>query len=658
MGVLWQDLRYAVRMLRRQPGFAAVAVLSLALGIGANTAIFSIINSIFFASIPVRDPARLVHLFTTDQRNPGLLGISRLNAVDYGEQVPALAGVARFTFVPITLGAQGDTKPEIVAGQMVSGNYFSVLGIEPELGRFFLPEENQVPDRNPVAVLGDALWRTRFGADPHVVGRTTLIDGNPFTIVGIAPRVFTGPETGIRVDVWVPMMMHHLVMPLDALAFDHRRALMFQAIARLAPGAGVAQAQVQANAVARRLEQAYPQPNKGRGVRLVTMAEGAIPGARSLFTMIATILMTIVGFVLLIACANVANLLLARAAARRREIAVRVSLGAGRWRLGRQLLTESLLLALVAGALGLLVGVWARDLIWGLRPPSSGPFTLQLGPAVDGRVLLFTLAVAVTAGVLFGLAPAIQATRPDLVVDLKDRSSQISDMHGRFSLRKALVVLQVALSFAALLGAGLFVRSLQNAEKIDPGFRTSDVAVLDVDLQAAGYDEARGQVFFRQMLARVQALPGVREASLSTVLPMRGGGLGRTVIPLGEAAPPGGGGVLSLTSSITSAYFETMGITLLRGRLFQPTDVAGAPDVAIVNEAMAKRFFPTRDPLGQRFQFYGQDAPIGIVGLVADNKFFSVGEPPRPCVYVPLDQGDMGPAWLEVRTSGDTSAVL
>ena len=657
MTALWQDLRYAVRMLWRQPGVTAVAVLSLALGIGANTAIFSIIDSIFFQTVPVRQPSRLVELFTTDRRNPGLLGISRLNAIDYGRQVPALSGVAHDTFVPITLGSSGREQPEIVTGQMVSTNYFSLLGLKPALGRFFLPEENQVPDRDPVAVLGDAIWRTRFGADPRILGRSIRMDGTPFTVVGVMPRAFTGLITGVRIDVWVPTMMHHLVMPLDTLVFDHRRALMFSAFGRLAPGATIAQAQVQANAVARRLQQAYPMPDAGRGVRLVPLNEALLnPNARALFTRIAVVLMAIVGLVLLIACANVANLLLARAAARRREIAVRVSLGAGRRRLGRQLMTESVLLALLGGALGLLVGVWVRDLIWGLRPP--GPFAMQLGPAVDGRVLAFTFGVAIVTGLLFGLAPAIQGTRPDLVADLKDRSSQVSDISGRLSLRKTLVVLQVALSFAALIGAGLFVRSLQNAERIAPGFRTHDVAVLNFNLQAAGYRDARGRAFDRQVLDRVAGLPGVRRASLSTVLPMAGGGLGRTILLEGRAAPPGGSGLVVLTSSVTPGYFDVMRIALRRGRLFAPTDVAGAPGVAIVNEAMVRRFFPAGNAVGQRFRFYGQDAPLEIVGIVADNEFGSVGEPPRPCVYVPLDQGDMGQVWLEVWTSGHTQAAL
>jgi len=657
MTALWRDLRYAARMLWRQPGFTAVAVLSLALGIGANTAIFSIIDSLFFQTVPVRQPSRLVELFTTDRHNPGLLGISRLNAIDYGRQVPALSGVAHDTFVPITLGSSGREQPEIVTGQMVSTNYFSLLGLKPALGRFFLPEENQVPDRDPVAVLGDAIWRTRFGADPRILGRSIRMDGTPFTVVGVMPRAFTGLITGVRIDVWVPTMMHHLVMPLDTLVFDHRRALMFSAFGRLAPGATIAQAQVQANAVARRLQQAYPMPDAGRGVRLVPLNEALLnPNARALFTRIAVVLMAIVGLVLLIACANVANLLLARAAARRREIAVRVSLGAGRRRLGRQLMTESVLLALLGGALGLLVGVWVRDLIWALRPP--GPFAMQLGPAVDGRVLAFTFGVAIVTGLLFGLAPAIQGTRPDLVADLKDRSSQVSDISGRLSLRKTLVVLQVALSFAALIGAGLFVRSLQNAERIAPGFRTHDVAVLNFNLQAAGYRDARGRAFDRQVLDRVAGLPGVRRASLSTVLPMAGGGLGRTIILEGRAAPPGGSGLVVLTSSVTPGYFDVMRIALRRGRLFAPIDVAGAPGVAIVNEAMVRRFFPAGNAVGQRFRFYGQDAPLEIVGIVADNEFGSVGEPPRPCVYVPLDQGDMGQVWLEVWTSGHTQAAL
>ncbi|MDE3155418.1 MAG: ABC transporter permease [Acidobacteriota bacterium] len=660
MATVWHDLRYALRTFRRQPGFAAVAVLSLALGIGANTTIFSLLNSIFFHPLPVHDVSGLVDLYTTDARNPGFLPTSRLNFQDYRDQVSAFAGAAVYQFVPLNLGAARDAKPEVVLGEIVSGNYFSLLGVTPALGRGFRPDEDQVPDRDPVVVLGDALWRTRFGADPGIIGRTIQLNGMPFTVIGVAPRPFIGTDVGIRVAMWVPLMMHHRVLPLDADTFDSRRALMFNVLARLKPGVTVAQAESQVRAVGERLAQSYPTQNKGRGARLLPLAEAAVnPNIRGVFTLAGVILMVVVGLVLLIACANVANLLLARASARRREIAVRVSLGASRRRLVRQLVTESLLLALVAGGLGLLLGLWARQLLLGLAPTNTGPFVIDLGSGFDGRVLAFTLAVAVVTGVLFGLAPAVKATRPDLVLDLKDRSSQVSDMRGRFSLRKVLVVVQVALSFVALVGSGLFLRSLHNAQAIDPGFRTDNLALMSFNVDAQGYNRARGEAFYRQLLDRVDGLPGVRGASLSTVLPLSGGGFQRTVFIDGQDAPAtANNGVLVMTDAVTPAYFQTMGIPLKGGRLFAPTDIAGGPRAAIINETMAKKFWPKGDAIGHRFRFFGQNDPLEIVGVVGDSKFGTLGEDPVSCAYTAMAQDYSGQVSLEVWTAGDPSAAL
>jgi putative ABC transport system permease protein len=661
MATVWQDLRYAFRTFRRQPGFAFVALLSLALGIGANTAIFSILNSVFFHGLAVHEPSQLVEVYTTDARNPGFLPTSFLNFKDYRDQVSAFSGMAADQFVPINLGAERQAKPEVVLGEIVSGNYFSLLGVQPSLGRAFRPDEDAVPDRNPVVVLGDALWRTRFGADPGIIGKTVQLNGMAFTVIGVAPRSFIGTNTGVRVALWVPMMMHHKVLPLDADTFDARRALMFNVTARLKPGATVAQARSEVQAVGARLAGAYPIDNKGRGGLVLPLSEAAVnPNIRGVFKLAGIILMTVVGLVLLIACANVANLLLARASARRREIAVRISLGASRRRLARQLITESLVLSLAAGGLGLLLGLWARSLLLGLAPVGNGPFVLDLGSGFDLRVLSFTIGVAIVTGVLFGLAPAVQATRPDLVADLKDRSSQVSDMRGRFSLRKALVVVQVALSFVALVGSGLFLRSLHNAQQIDPGFRADNLALVSFNISAENYSQARGEAFYRQVLDRLDGLPGVRGASLSTVLPLSGnGGFLRSVFIEGQdAAGAGNNGVLVMTNAVTPAYFSTMGIPLRNGRVFGPTDIAGAPRAAVINETMARKFWPKGDAVGHRFRFFGQPKPLEIVGVVADSKFGTLGENPVSCAYTTMAQDYSGQVSLEVWTSGDPGAML
>ncbi|MGH9798289.1 MAG: ABC transporter permease, partial [Candidatus Polarisedimenticolia bacterium] len=493
MDTLFQDLRYGARMLTKARGFTLVAALSLALGIGANTTIFSLINALFLNPVPVEDPATVVSLYTTDERNKGgfndFMLMSRPNYIDFRDQSTSFSGMTAVTFTQVALAGSG--KPEQLNALLTTGNYFDLLGVRAAIGRTYGPDDDRTPGAHPFVVMSDGLWKRRFGADPSVVGRPLRLNNHPFTVIGIAPGGFKGTQVIGGPDLWMPSMMYREVLSGFFLEnYEDRRTLLWFVTGRLKPGVPADRALSELRTIAARLEKEYPEPNRGRGATLLPLAQSAInPALRRNFVLAGGLLMTVVGLVLLIACANVANLLLARATARRREIAIRLSLGAGRGRLVRQLMTESVLLSLLGGAAGLLVAFWGRDLLLAFRPPNL-PLD-RIDVPVDGQVLLFTLALSVVTGLLFGLAPALHASRPDLVVDLKDRSAQPSGAGRRFNLRSVLVVAQVALSLVSLIGAGLFLRSLRNAQQIDPGFETRDLLVTGFDTATVGYDQTR-----------------------------------------------------------------------------------------------------------------------------------------------------------------------
>ncbi len=664
METLFQDMRYGFRMLFKSPGFTAVAALSLALGIGANTTIFTLINAIFLNPIPVENAPGLVTLYTIDARvkedDAGggnvLMPTSRPNFEDYRDHNSVFAGLVATSGLPLNL-LQGGT-PEQIGGEIVSGNYFSLLGVRPALGRAFLPEEDKIPGASPVVVLSHAFWTKRFGGDPGIVGGRLTLNGLPFTVVGVAPKGFLGTNLLQTPDLWVPMMMHKQVLAgFIADNFDDRRALTFNIFGRLKPDATIETAQAELRTIASNLEKEYPEPNRGRSVTLMPLAQTTIhPALRRAFIKAGGLLMTVVGLVLLIACANVANLLLARSTARRKEIAIRLSLGASRARLIRQLLTESLLLALLGGALGLLIAVWGRDLLLAFRPPQFFPNGLTLD--LDGRVLGFTLAISLITGALFGIAPALQASRPDLVAELKERTgSQAAHRGGRFSLRGALVVTQVALSLISLIGAGLFLRSMQNTQRIDPGFDAKNLLTVGFDLGAQGLDMVRGRAYHDRLLETIRALPGIRSAALSANPPI-GGGIGRTIFPEGQAPNTGAVGQFATTNSIGRGYFTTLGIPIRRGRDFVETDREGAPRMVIINEAMAKHFWPGQEALGKRFKFFGDESFAEVVGVAENAKVESLTEDPQPIAYLPEMQAYEPAMVLNVRTEGDPRPLL
>jgi predicted permease len=510
-----QDLRYGLRTLARSPGFTAVAVLSLALGIGANTAIFSLVNEAILKPVPVEEPERLAAVVMTDERNPGNLPLSHLNYKDLRDQNQAFAGMAAYTFAQVnwTTGSESEQIPL----QVVSGNYFSLLGASPSLGRAFLPEEDHVP--TPVIVLSHGFWERSLGRDSGVVGRTLTINRTAFTVVGVAPEGFTGLVLGGNPSGWVPMAIHDVVQP-NFDWYEQRRGLFLFAVGRLRPGITLEQASAELRTLFAGLEAAFPVDNKGRSAAAVSMLDARLNPqgqAGAPIVRLSIILMTVVGIVLLIACANVANLLLGRAARRRKEIALRLALGAGRFRLIRQLVTESTVLSVAGGALGLLLAYWLLDVL----VAADLELPLPVGPdlTIDRRVLAFTTLLAVGTGLVFGIAPAVQSSRPDVVPVLKNEvipsGTAHRGMRGFFALRQMLVMAQIALSLVSLVAAGVFLRSLTRAERTDTGFETTGVLVMNFNLGREGYTPERGQLFYEQAATQVAALPGVQRAAVA-----------------------------------------------------------------------------------------------------------------------------------------------
>ena len=660
MATLLQDFRFAARLLLKSPGFTAVAVLSLALGIGANTTIFTLVNAVLLHPLPMKDPDSLVAVFTTDERNRGaffnLMPTSPLNFADYRKLSDVFTGLVAHQGLALSFSGKGE--PEQIFGEIVSGDFFTVLGVTPALGRAFLPDEDAVPGRSLVTVLSHNFWQRQLGGDPRIVGQTLTLNGHAFTVVGVAPKGFKGVNTIAQPALWLPFMAH----PQVATGFlkeniDSRRALIFDVAGRLKPGVTLPQAEAKLKNLATQLAKEYVNDNAGRSVALLPLAQATInPGFRQNMVSAAGLLLTVVGLVLLIACGNVANLLLARASVRQREVAVRLSLGASRRRLVRQLLTEGLLLAIIAGALGMAIAYWAQGVLWSQRPPGLAADAVDLTP--DLRVLGFTLAVSFVTAVLFGLAPALSASRPDLTSELKQRGGASGFGNRPWSLRNLLVASQVALSLVALVFAGLFVKSLANAQKIDPGFDYQKLALLTVDLGAQGYDEERSRDFHNRVLERVSALPGIERATLASGVPLFNGGFARTVFPEGVDSSDRKNGKLVQLNTVRPGYFETMGNPLKRGRDFAVTDHRDAPHVVVINETMAKQFWPDQEAIGKRFKFFGQDWWNEVVGIAKDGKYNFLGENPQPHIYLSLEQVFESAVSLHVRTSGDPATAL
>ncbi|HEY7404459.1 MAG TPA: ABC transporter permease [Candidatus Angelobacter sp.] len=660
MNNIRQDIQYALRTMRKSPGFTAVAVLTLALGIGANTAIFTLVNAVFFRPIPVRDPGNLVSIFTTDERNrsavSNILPVSFPNGDDLQHRAQSFSGVSMYSTAAVSMTVNG--QPESLTAQTVSGNYFDVLGVQAELGRTFRPEEDAQPGAFPVIVLNYGLWERKFGGDRNVIGKTVLLNGLGFSVIGVAPRGFQGVSVLGGPDLWVPLAMHDQIFSgLQKVYFNERRFLGFLVVGRLKDGVTTERARSELSTLGSALEHDFPLPNKGRSFTTRPLVESTInPNLRSLFTKAGQLMMAVVGLVLLIACANIANLLLARAAGRKREISVRLALGATRARIITQLLTEAFILAMVGAVLGIGLAVVARNLLWKFRPPFLLQANLDLG--LDARVLWFTLAIAVFTGLLFGLAPALRASRPDLVSELKERTGGEMFSGKRFSVSSIFVMAQVAFSLIALVGAGLFLMSLRNAQQIDPGFDTRNLAMLSFDLGSLSYDPPRIKEFERRSLEVAQALPGVKAATFATNIPLFGGAFARSIFPEGQEDSSNRNGVLVSIDSVSENYLRTMGIPLVQGDDFDSTVREDSPKVAIINQTAARRFWPNQPAVGKRFKFYGTNDWMQVIGVSQDSKYTTLGEDPTPYIYLPLIQTPSGAVTLFFRTGSDPNGEL
>jgi putative ABC transport system permease protein len=660
MEIVWQDIRLALRTIRKNPGFTAVAVLSLALGVGANTTIFTLLNAAFLSPLPVDHPSDLVAVYTSDQNNIGgfgnLNGVSYPNLKDFRERNESVSGMAGYSF-PIPISVITATTPQQGFAELVTGNYFEVLGVKAARGRVFGPDEDTKPGGAPVAVLSYGFWQRRLGGDAAAVGRVIPLNGTGFTVIGIAPEGFKGVNSLLSPDMWIPSMMHAQVLPSQMRSWiDERRALMFFVAARLKPGASIGQAEANLKSIAAALEREYPAPNRGRSVSLRPLAQATIfPGIREIFVLGGAVMMAIVGLVLLIACSNVANLLLARASARQQEIAVRVALGASRARLLRQMLTESIVLAALGGIIGVGVAVAARDGIWSLRPPFLGDNFVDL--TLDARVLTFTAIVSLLTGVLFGIVPALRASRPDVADELKEETRGGGTSRRRATLSRMLVVGQVALSVVALVAAGLFLRSLGRANRIDPGFDADHVAAVAVNPGQGGYDGPRALEFFRTVHERVGLIPGVQSTAWASGAPLTGALL-KTVVKEGENPESTTARIVASAFITTPGYFQTLGIPVLQGRDFAETDRASTLRVTVVNQVLADRLWPHEAAIGKRFRFFTDTAYRQVIGVVKTSKYTTLGEDPQPAAYTPLEQDSTDAMVLLVRTGGDPAAAL
>jgi macrolide transport system ATP-binding/permease protein len=661
METLLQDFRYSLRAMAKNPSFVAAAVASLALAIGPNTVIFSLVNALLLKPLPVDAPDQVVRVFSSDDHGP-YHPLSYPDYIDYRDRQRDFSGLAACQRIMMSLNNNG--RPEVVPGAVVSANFFSVLGAQPLLGRAFAPEEDQSPGARPVAVVSFNLWQRRFNADPALLGAALRLNGHSFTVIGVAAKGFTGINVGLTTDIWVPITMYPKLMPSLTGASDplndREQAWLNDVIGRLKPGVGIEQAQSSLNGVSKQLESAYPSRagNQRRGLALVPISKGH-PKIRAAILSFAVLLMAVVGIVLLIACANVANLLLTRGAARQREIAIRLALGANRWRLTRQLLTESVTLSLAGGAAGVLLAYWVSDLLLTFKPAVSIPMTIDL--SLDRRVFGFSLAISFLTGIAFGMVPALQASRPDLIAALKAKTVSFGRGDRASHLHSLLVIVQMSLSLVLLIGAALLFRSMQNAYRTDPGFEKNNLLLLSTDLDLRGYTAAEGRKFCRRFIDRMRSLPGLQAASLTSVFPLSLASSEIAVTVEGRGLQSGRDGSLVSASNVAPGYFKTMNIPLIQGREFSDHDAENGPGVVIINQAMARRFWPGEDPIGKRINLDPLAPQISyheVIGVAKDSKFLTLGESPEPFVYKCIFQQYSSGITLVVRTAPGPERML
>jgi predicted permease len=651
--MLFKEIRQAIRLLAKNPGFTAIAALSLALGIGANSAIFSLADAILLRPLPVPQPGHVLNLRTATPSTP-LDGVSYPEYLDIRDKNQSLAGLVAFQFTTVGFAASPKALPQMRMGQMVSDNFFNVLGIQPSLGRAFLADEGKVPGRDAIAILSYQLWETEFGRDPAAIGRSVRMNGVDFTIVGVVPKNFTGIDQWVHPYFYIPLSMApRLLVSATKNVLEDRSNRMFNAKGRLKPGVSRETAQAELAAIGKNLEKAYPEANRNRSVILRTEFEDRVQQDPS-DSYLVMMLMALVGLVLIIACANVANLLLARSQARSREIAIRLAIGAGRLRLVRQLFIESLILAACGCILGLAFAYGGIRFLQTLKIPGDIPVVIS--PQLDQRVLLFSLIAAVMSALVFGIAPAWQALKTDLVPAL--RSAGLTASARRRTIgRNALVVSQVALSLVLLVATGMLLDGFRKVLVINPGFRIDHIMTMGFDTSLVPASSATHD-FYRNLIDRARALPGVRSATLSQVVPLAPAQAGQTVIPEGYQFPKGQESTQILGNVIDERYFEVMRTPIVRGRAFTANDKADSTRVAIVNEEFAKRYWPNQDAIGKKIRLDDSKGPVvQVVGLAKTAKYTFIAEPPSPFVYLPFTQHPQTRMSILVETYGDPAAI-
>ena len=641
---IFQDLRFGLRILRRTPGFSILAILCLTLGIGANAAVFSWIEGILFRPYPaVAHQERLLALAGTARGETGATSLSWPDFLDLQRSCTLFDSffVSKITGTTLSIG----DRAEVTTGSIVSANYFDAIGVHPILGRGFAPGEDSGQSAHPVAVISYQLWQRRFKGDPLIVGKTQRLNGVYHTIIGVAPEGFFGTFVGWAMQFWVPASMEE-IFESGGYKLEDRGARWIEAFARLKPGVTRQQAQQQISAVAQRLEADYPETNRGRGIRLWPLWQTPFNNAHTLLPTL-EIMLAVVVFVLLIACANVGNLLLVRSFARRHEMTVRLAIGAGRGRLLRQLLTEGLILSAFGAAGGLLVAHWCRHALV-LLFPARGGVAMHLPGEIDWRVLALSAGVCLIATLLVSLVPAIQTGKLDIAGSLKADCAGVVGGHARAWVRSGLVVLQVSLSFVLLVGTGLLLHSLQKIRNTSPGFSTHDVLNTGVNLVAAGYDAQSARNFQDDLLDRVKALPGVESAAFARMAPLSFGSYSEALISVDGYQPPLEEQPTVEYNEVGPDYFVTMGIPVMSGREFTRADDEKAALVAVVNETMAAQYWPGRNPIGERLQV--KSRWMQVVGIAKDSKYESVRETPKPFFYVPLRQNFSRGVGLYMRT--------
>lgn len=651
------DLIYALRVLRRSPGFTLTTVLTLALGIGANSAIFTVTNALLLSAIPVSDPARLMQVQTADRDNPAALSaISLPNFEDIRAQNQVFSSMVATLGATVTLSGRGEARPLPV--QLVTAAYFDTLGVKAARGRTFFVDEDRVEGGNPVAVLSYAMWIDQFGADPAILGQTINLNQSPFTVIGITPAGFKGTVTVGDPDlIWMPMSMHSQALSgTIETNFENRRLRTFRIFGRLTPESSQQAADAEMKVIATRLEKEFPFANDGHTLAVSPLMDASLSGvgARPQLVTAAFTVSAVACLVLLIACFNLANMLLARSSAREQEMSIRVALGAERRRLARQLLTENLLLAAAGGSGGILLAFWGRNALWSFRPPYLSINAVDL--RFDPKVVLFTAAATVITGLVFGLWPALRGSRPDVNETLKIAGRGNSARPGS-AMRGALVVVQIALTVIALTAAGLFIRSMENAQQIDLGFESQRLFSFGIDLASLHWSADRGVAFQNAVLDRVRGIPGVEAAALASSAPFTTG-VSRTILKQGQESGPHARGIGMIVNHVSPGYFDALRIRLLEGRVVNELDRADTVKVVVINQAVANLFWPGESAVGKKLYYLSDPVIRQVIGVVADTVVLNIGETPRPVLYIPLTQNYQPFVAIDARTKGAPEPVL